>query len=365
LVTLGIELNRTNDPVTDTPAATKWTNTASPGGVLGVAGFEAFVAAPSALRISSGSANLWVIDTVAGPPDELWGFTDTLSSDIQISLVAPAQGFKNPVNPVSGNSQDIAFSWSKPTTGSLNYTINIYTDAAGTAQVLTATTGLTASATPIIMCGPNQTVPAQTVAFAAGQTYYWKVRTNAPVLSPWSEMRSFSIAPLAAQVPAILSPAIGAQDTSTRPSFSWAPVASATNYQFQLALNPYMNAPIVDTNIASTAYRLLTELERGNTYYWRVMSTTPVAGQWSAVSNFFVAELPAPAAPPIVIEQMPAPIINIPPAPASIQPADIIIPSPVVLPAPIAPVYIWAIIIIGAILVIAVVILIVRTRRAV
>ena len=365
LVTLGSELNRTNTPESSTPAAAMWTNTAAPGGVAGVAGFEAFVSAPSALRVSSGSAVLWVIDTVAGPPDELWAFTDTLGADLALNLVSPAEGFKNPINPVSGNSQDVAFTWDKPTTGNINYTIRIYTDAAATAQVLTANTGLTASAAPVILCGPNQTVAAQTVAFAAGQTYYWRVRTNAPVLSPWSELRSFTISPLAAQVPTILSPAVGTQEATTRPSFSWAPLAGATNYQFQLALNPYMNAPLVDTNIASTAYRLLTELERGTTYYWRVQSTAPVAGEWSAVSNFLVAELPAEAAPPVVIEQLPAPVINIPPAPAPIMPADIIIPSPVVLPAPIAPVYIWAIIIIGAVLVIAVVVLIVRTRRAV
>jgi len=137
-------------------------------------------------------------------------------------------------------------------------------------EILTThTVDATASATPVVLIGPNQQTDAgtQAVAFAAGQTYYWKVRVTKPFISPWSEVRSFTIQPLAAQVPTVLSPANGTDEAPPRPSFSWSPVAGASNYQFQLALNPYMNAPIVDVNIASTAYRLLAELERGTTYY--------------------------------------------------------------------------------------------------
>jgi len=313
--------------------------------------------------LNSGSALLWAIESTAAP-DELHTFTDPLVG-VPPTLVSPAAGFQSPVNPVNGNSMDIAFKWDKPIDGTAGYDIKITTDAAGDVVLTTHPVATSESGTKTVLMGPNQTLVAtQTVHFAPGQTYYWTVRVSTPAIGPWAPLKSFSIAPLAAQVPQILSPAIGAQDSSTRPSFSWAPVSNATNYQFQLALNPYMTAPIVDTNIASTAYRLLSELERGTTYYWRVQSTAPVAGQWSAVSNFMVAEEPVAAAPPVVIEMLPAPIINIPAAPAPIQPADIILPPTVILPAPIAPVYIWAIIIIGAVLVIAVVVLIARTRRA-
>jgi len=349
------ELQRTLELSTATPSDTKWAE---------VPGDGDFSRAPSALR-ASGSTVLWVINTAA-TPNELWALTDTVATGTAVELVAPADGFQNPVNPVSGNSQDIAFSWSKPTTGDVGYEIQIGLNEAMTEILTTHTVDATASATPVVLIGPNQQTDAgtQAVAFAAGQTYYWKVRVTKPFISPWSEVRSFTIQPLAAQVPTVLSPANGTDEAPPRPSFSWSPVAGASNYQFQLALNPYMNAPIVDVNIASTAYRLLAELERGTTYYWRVKATAPVAGDWSAVSNFFVAELEEPA-PPIVVETLPAPIINIPEAPAPIQPADIVLPAPVTIPAPIAPPYIWAVIIIGAVLIIAVIILIVRTRRTI
>ncbi len=347
----GSELQRTMELSTATPSASKWAEEPSDD--------ETFDRAPSSLR-ASGGTDLWVLDSVA---NGLWSLTDTVATGAVVELVAPADGFQNPVNPVSGYSQDIAFSWTKPTTGTLSYTVNIYADAACSILLLATPKIDTDAATPNVLIGPNQNINA--LEFAAGETYYWKVRVTDPFYSPYSEARSFTVQPLAAQVPTVLSPANGTDEASPRPSFSWAPVAGASNYQFQLALNPYINAPIVDVNIASTAYRLLAELERGTTYYWRVQATAPVSGDWSAVSNFTVAELPEAAPAPIVIEQLPAPVINIPPAPAPIQPADIIIPAPVSVPAPIAPAYIWAVIIIGAVLVIAVIVLIVRTRRTV
>jgi len=363
LITLGSELNRTNSPESSTPAAGMWTNTASPGGVLGAAGWEAFVAAPSAVSLSSGSATLWVIDQAAAlVVQELWAFTDTLSAEIQVALVSPTAGYQNPVNPVSGNSQDIAFSWSKPTTGNINYTIRIYSDAACTAQLITVNTGLVAGATPVVMIGPNQAV--NTLAFAAGSTYYWKVRTNAPVLSSWSEVRSFTIDPLQAAVPGALSPANGGSTTETSPSFSWDPVSGATKYAFKLADNVGMSSPIVDTTLAFTGYAVDETLALG-TYYWMVKALEPVEGDWSAIANFTVEKEAAPpaATPPVVITQVPAPNITVTaPAPA---PATTITIPPVEQPAPITPAFIWAVIIIGAILVIAVIVLIVRTRRTV
>jgi trimeric autotransporter adhesin len=365
LITLGSELNRTNSPESSTPAAGMWTNTASPGGVLAAAGFEAFVAAPSAVSLSSGSATLWVIDQAAAlVVQELWAFTDTLSAEIQVALVSPTAGYQNPVNPVSGASQDIAFSWSKPTTGNINYTIRIYSDAACTAQLQTHNTGLTASATPVVMIGPNQVVATQILTFSAGSTYYWRVRTNAPVLSSWSEVRSFTVDPLQAAVPGALSPANGGTTTETLPSFSWEPVSGATKYAFKLADNVGMSSPIVDTTLSSTGYAVDGALALG-TYYWMVKAIEPVEGEWSAIANFTVEKEAAPSAtaPPVVITQVPAPNITVTaPAPA---PATTITIPPVEQPAPITPAFIWAVIIIGAILVIAVIVLIVRTRRTV
>jgi len=132
-------------------------------------------------------------------------------------------------------------------------------------------------------------------------------------------------------------------------------------YQFQLSDDPAFGTTLADEQVAETGIMPAVTLNRGTTYFWRVRTIAPIEGGWSTVANFLVAmEAPAPA-PPVVIETVPPPVIEIPPA----QPAPIIEIPPAPAPEKIAPAYIWAIIIIGAVLVIAVIVLIVRTRRSV
>jgi len=118
------------------------------------------------------------------------------------------------------------------------------------------------------------------------------------------------------------------------------------------------------------------------TYYWRVRAdaTGPIYSPWSAVRSFTIGTLPEAAAPVIIRQPPPAPVIEVPPAPEIVlQPPDIILPAPpaptpapeIVIPAAPAPApavpswAIYAIIIIGAVLVIALIVLIMRTRRPV
>ncbi|MGB2877707.1 MAG: hypothetical protein WBB97_06700 [Dehalococcoidales bacterium] len=114
------------------------------------------------------------------------------------------------------------------------------------------------------------------------------------------------------------------------------------------------------------------------TYYWkvRVDLAGPVRSNWSEVRSFTTGSLPEAQA-PVIIQQPPAPVIEVPSAPEIIlQPPDIILPAPtpapeIVIPAAPAPApavpswAIYAIIIIGAVLVIALIVLIMRTRRPV
>jgi len=342
------EVLRSIGPTADTPA---FSNIAS--------ALEVFDVAPSALRVAAGSNKLWAIETSAAP-DELWSYTDTLA-DTAIELLSPANKFQNQMNPVTGRSVDIAFSWTKPSTSVTAYDLNIYSDP--DAKYLIRTTAVASTSSTVVqLVGPYQA--AATVEFSPGTTYYWRTRVSAagPVLSPWSEMRSFTVEPGVAQVPTILAPTNGKLDASRTPSFSWDPVSGAKTYNFVLADNVALANPIVDVNVTSTGYAISQDLAYGKTYFWAVKPIAPVDGAWSAIANFTVMTKPVEAAPPIVIETVPPPVINIP-APPPAQ--EIIIPPAPAAPAQIAPAYIWAIIIIGAVLVIAVVILIVRTRRAV
>jgi len=167
-----------------------------------------------------------------------------------------------------------------------------------------------------------------------------------------------------AQVPNILSPVNGSTTVRQLASFSWEPVSQATDYNFVLADNVALSAPIVDAIVTNTGYAVNSPLEKGKTYYWAVKPIAPVEGAWSAISNFTVLEDAAPVAtaPPVVITSVPAPVITMP-APQPVP--TIVIPPAPEQPAPIAPAYIWAVIIIGAVLMIAVVVLIFRTRRQV
>jgi len=195
-----------------------------------------------------------------------------------------------------------------------------------------------------------------------GTTYYWRVRVaqTAPIYSPWSETRTFTVKPGGTSVPSVGSPENGGTFAAA-PAFSWSPVPGTTVYEFQLASDTSFATPSVSEKLAATGFMLPTDLADG-VYFWRVRALEPVAGDWSTIANFTVSEAAAVEAPPIVVPPAEAPVINIPPI--EIPPAQVEIQ-----PAPSEPAIseglLLAIIIIGAVLVIALIVLIVRTRRAV
>jgi hypothetical protein len=126
---------------------------------------------------------------------------------------------------------------------------------------------------------------------------------------------------------------------------------------------------IVGPGAASSDFAI--NFMENTTYYWRIRVNA--AGP---VRSFTLGSLPEAMA-PVVIEQAPAPVIQVPPSPAiTLQPPEIVLPAPqavpeIVIPAapeptPAVPTWaIYAIIIIGAVLVIALIVLIMRTRRPV
>jgi len=354
---------RTLFPSIGEPAGWIWDTVASAG--------DTFVNTPSAFTASTGSSTtLWMIDSTTAAANVLVSYMDTLATT-PVELTGPSDGFQNQMNPVQGRSVDIAFSWSKPSDNTTGYNIRIYGDAAGAELIQSYVTGTVTDSTAVVLMGPYQAAavaPAtgsQAIQYTPGETYYWKVKATAPVQSPWSEMRSFSIEPAQALVPVIGAPANGVSDVGLTPGFSWSPVAGATMYEFQLAAGPsgasFAN-PVASATLADTGHRPVVVLDEDTTYFWRVRAIAPVEGGWSTISNFTTMLTPEAAAPPVVIQQTPAPVIRIPAAPPAQQ---IVIPPAPAPPAQIAPSYIWAIIIIGAILLIVVIVLIFRTRRPV
>ncbi len=315
-----------------------------------------FALTPSALKTSKnadGSIRLMSVDQDA---NSVYYFDDT------VALVGPKLNSPKDkmlvqiLSQIAGNAQPVTFTWDR-LSKSTGYQVWIGLDPMFTSSV---------AGSPFA-AGVGAPVDSFTWAAAVpGNTYYWKIVAVAPMTSASSETRSFVVQPTAASVPTIASPENGSTVTTTKPAFSWSPVSGATMYEFQLSEGTAFAAPVYATQVANAGVQLPLNvtLEQGKTYFWRVRAFLPVPGDWSTIANITIA-MPAPPAPaptpPVVVQQMPAPIINIPAAPPAQQ---IVIP-----PAPaekvINPTYIWAIIIIGAVLVIAVIVLIVRTRRTV
>jgi hypothetical protein len=305
-------------------------------------------AAPQALKASSGK--LWAVKT--NDTNKLYSFTD-IGVEMEITLIIPASGFVDPVNAISGFANDVPFNWERPVVGT-EYELLISQDKDFISQVARITVK-SEDPTVTVMVGPHQ-AGNKRVDFTPGVTYYWKIRTSKPMFSPYSEAKYFVVQPAAASVPQLLVPANGGMNISKKPSFSWNPVASATEYQFMLSTNITMTSPIIDIKVDKAGYNLSKELDYGKTYFWKIRATAPIMSDWSTLANFTVENKPAEPVPPVIVQEAPAPVINLPASP----PENIITFAPTPEPPPpVVPDYLLAVAIIMGVLLLLVVILII------
>ena len=304
----------------------------------------------SGLWLTSGASNiLWTEESEAGGTNAIWKYEDALT--IAPTLVGPEDGAS------TGRTTYATVSWEE-LTGATTYIIwcagedTFATLAGGTGRVTSTSSTTSKKLTPL----------------TAGKTYYWKVRSADSVatygavtgyagraLSPWSEIRSFTVGIAGGEwnpfrtaegFAGNVAPIPGATDIPLKPSFQWNAADWATAYEFVLADNPDFASPIVSKTgasaLATTAFALDTDLDYSTSYYWKVRATSATSQSVWGVGVFTTLAKPVAPTPPVEIT----------PAP----------PAPV-LPTPTTPVYVWAIIGIGALLVIALIVLIVRTRR--
>jgi len=168
---------------------------------------------------------------------------------------------------------------------------------------------------------------------SCGTTFYWRVRsadaaTDEIIHSPWSEVRSFTVAigPMAQLT--LTNPGNGATGVAvSNIPFTWDTVADSTGYEFSL-MNAATDAEVVSaTSVSGTTYTYTGTLSYSTSYYWTVkaLKDTTVFGE--ATATFTTG-------------------------------AEGVVP-----PAPSTPAWVWVIIAIGAILVIVTLVLIFRTRR--
>jgi len=158
--------------------------------------------------------------------------------------------------------------------------------------------------------------------------YHWRVRATSPVLSPWSETRSFTTGLGTTEAaPRLLYPQAGEQQVVLRPVFQWEAVAGATAYELAVSDEPAFNNQLLlkagATAINSTAWQPDVELAPGKVYYWRVRAIGDgTTSLWSATRAFTTAPVPASqTAPTITTPPVPPPEQTASPVPPTGQPA--------------------------------------------
>jgi len=79
-----------------------------------------------------------------------------------------------------------------------------------------------------------------------GTTYYWRVRAVEPVLSPWSERKSFTTG-LGSEIIAasLIRPKAGEREVPIKPVFQWSVIAGADGYELLVSADSRMSNPIV------------------------------------------------------------------------------------------------------------------------
>jgi photosystem II stability/assembly factor-like uncharacterized protein len=129
-------------------------------------------------------------------------------------------------------------------------------------------------------------------ALEPATTYHWRVRVSAPVLSPWSEKRSFTTS-LDTEVITLKpeSPAAGAAGVSIRPSFQWTALSGASAYELLVADNPDFNRPVVikieEYALPTNVWQCDTSLDYNRTYYWKVRAVSEsTRSSWSSTGLF-------------------------------------------------------------------------------
>ena len=314
--------------------------------------FTPVVGAISNLELSPDNI-LYAIDvtpTVA-IPDVIYTYEDTLAKPVELSL--PANGAK------LEDEDRVSFGWEDLNADTVNVYeiwVNEEDDFPGATDEIVGTCSVLGAALPA--AGSAYTDDNELIwrGAAAGTEYFWKVRVGigpaggGPLLSRWSDTRSFTTKVGMAAAPIQVRPLPGADEVIIKPTFNWLAVAGADLYEIEIASDAGFTSLVTSATSLINAWAADVELDYSTVYYWRVRgisSSGAPAGDW-VISVFSTMDKAEAAPAPVTVTEVPAP--------------DVTVTVPVT---EITPAWIWAIIAIGAVLCIAVIVLIVRTRRVV
>ena len=132
--------------------------------------------------------------------------------------------------------------------------------------------------------------------------YYWRVNaSNESGTGNWSEVWNFTTIIAIPDPPVLLSPVIGSESVSTFPVIRWDVSTRAESYRLQVARDNMFSTVVFDqSDIDSTQYTFVEELNEFTRYYWRVNAKN-IGGisEWSSISHF-TTDQAVPVAPVLV-----------------------------------------------------------------
>ncbi len=229
------------------------------------------------LRVAPGSSILFAVND-APSPDQLLTCTDTLTD--KVTLAAPADGITTGYileeGGVYAGMARVMLSW-ESMTGAIEYQWEIALDEEFRTIEEEGSGGLVTGA-----------------ILWLGKTYYWRVRVKEPLLSRWSDTRSFTtyLGPAAAR-PMLESPGAGQIDMPLKIVLEWTSVIEATKYELVVAEDCDWADLVVyktDSNALGpeTTYVIpLGSLKYDTPYCWRVRALSETSeSPWSDTRSF-------------------------------------------------------------------------------
>ncbi|MCH8556596.1 MAG: Omp28-related outer membrane protein [Balneolia bacterium] len=121
--------------------------------------------------------------------------------------------------------------------------------------------------------------------------YFWRVRgtnSNLDLTGEWSAVSSFTtIMAAPGTQPSLLQPANGSEVTSQFITLRWTELESADSYDVELSGDSNFNDVIISRSDITQLNTTVSDLEMGETYYWRVRGVNiGGAGVWSEAFTF-------------------------------------------------------------------------------
>jgi WD40 repeat protein len=123
-------------------------------------------------------------------------------------------------------------------------------------------------------------------------TFFWRTRAKSgKQYSDWSEPKAFSIKGETPLKPILKSPEtnslVNIDSSNSSVPLQWQPVSNVISYNLQVATDKLFNGTIIYNNTINTTQATVRGIEKGKTYFWRVMASNYAGNSnWSDVWTF-------------------------------------------------------------------------------